>query len=129
MTIIHRVLHQLANGEAKSLDQLLTTLPELAVEPNGVEVLRLLLRLDRRVRPLDGGRWALAAAPQTPEGRILASAQAYLSSMPGGGALLNSVVGRVVAETDYDPAMVRSIISRRFVNNGTVVRNQLKETL
>jgi methyl coenzyme M reductase beta subunit len=129
MTIINRVLHQLASGEAKTVSQLLTTLPELTAEPRGAEVLRLLLRLDRRVRPLDSGRWTLAAAVQTPEDRIVASAQAYLNSIPGGGALVSSVVAHIVDETDYDQHMVRSVILRRFVNNRKVVRNRLKEAL
>ena len=127
MTIYDRVLHQLAAGEVRTLSQLLAALPELAADPHGADVLRLLLRLDRRLRPLDDGRWTLATAPQTPEQRIVASAQAYLNQIPAGGALLDSVVTYVVGETNYDQATVSGTILRRFVSRGKVVRNQLKE--
>jgi hypothetical protein len=128
MTIYNRVLHKLDEGEAQTLAQILASVPELVAGPNGSDVLHLLLRLDRRLRPLNGGRWTLATAPQTPEQRIVASAQAYLNRIPGGGALLDSVVTYVVGETNYDQAAVRSVTLHRFVNNGRVVRNQLKET-
>ena len=129
MTIYDRVLHQLAAGEVRTLSQLLAELPELAADPHGADVLRLLLRLDRRLRPLGDGRWTLATAPQTPEQRIVASAQAYLNQIPAGGALLDSVVTYVVGETNYDQATVSGTILRRFVSRGKVVRNQLKEAL
>jgi len=131
MTIIisDRILHQLANGEMQTLPELLATIPELAAEPNGGEVLRLLLRVDRRVRPLPDGRWTLAAAAQTPELRIVTSAQAYFNRMPGSGAMLNTVVDHVVRETNYNPARVRAVITNRFVNNSKTVLNKLKETV
>jgi hypothetical protein len=126
MTIYDCVLHQLAAGEVRTLSQLLAELPELAADPHGADVLRLLLRLNRRLRPLSDGRWTLTA-PQTPEQRIVASAQAYLNQIPAGGALFDSVVTHVVDETGYDQAAVRGTILRRFVSRGKVVRNQLKE--
>lgn len=127
--IINTVLHRLATDGPLESSQLLTALPEVAAEPHGADVLHLLLRLDRRLRPLSDGRWTLAITAQTPEQRVVASAQVYLNSIPGGGALVKSVVTRVTDQTGYDQATVRSIILRRFVNNGQVVRNRLKEAL
>lgn len=127
--IINTVLHRLATDGPLESSQLLAALPELVAEPHGADVLHLLLRLGRRLRPLSDGRWTLTTTVQTPEQRIVASAQVYMKSIPGGGALVNSVVTRVTDQTGYDQATVRSIILRRFVNNGWVVRNQLKEAL
>jgi hypothetical protein len=129
MTIYDRILRQLAESEAQSSTQILSSLPELVADPHGSDVLRLLLRLDRRLRLLSDGRWTLATAQQTPEQRIVASAKVYLDSLPGSGSMLDSVVTHVVGETSYDQAIVRSAILRCFVNNGRVVRNQLKENL
>jgi hypothetical protein len=126
--ITDHILYQLANGDMQTLPELLTAVPELAAEPNGVEVLRLLLRLDRRVRLLPDGRWTLTAAAPTPETRIVTSAQTFLDRIPTGGAMLSSLVDHVVKETNYDPARVRAVIMNRFVNNGKLVRNKLKET-
>lgn len=128
MTIYDGILHQLDEGEAQTLTQILASLPELADDPHGADVLRLLLRLDRRLRPLGDGRWTLAFTPQTPDQRIVASAKAYLDSLPSSGALLDTVVTRVVGETSYDQATVRSTVQRHFVTKGVLVRNQLKET-
>ena len=128
MTIYDSILHRLAAGEAQTLTQFLASLPELAADPHGSDALRLLLRLDRRLRPLGDGRWTLATAPQTPEQRIVVSAKAYLDSLPSSGALLDSVVTHVVGETNYDQTTVRSTILRHFVSKGILVRNQMKET-
>jgi hypothetical protein len=121
MTIYESILHRLAAGEAQTLTQMLSSLPELAAAPYGSDALYLLLRLDRRLHRLNDGRWILATAPQTAEQRIVASAKAYLDSLPGGGALLDSVVTRVISETNYASDAVRSVVLRDFVNTGRVV--------
>lgn len=128
MTIYDSILHKLDEGEIQTSTQILASLPELADNPHGADVLRLLLRLDRRLRPLDDGHWTLAFTPQTPDQRIVASAKTYLDSLPGSGALLNSVVTHVIGETSYDQATVRLTVQRHFVTKGILVRNQLKET-
>jgi hypothetical protein len=128
MVIIDRILRQLADGELRTLPQLLAEIPELAADPQGAEALRLLLRLDRRLRLLDNEHWTLATGPQTPQQRIVTSAQAYLDRIPAGGALVGSIVSHVTQETNYDRTRVRSVILSCFVNNGQVVRNKLKES-
>ena len=127
MNITTQLTQQLSEGEKRSLTELVSAIPELT-PPQGLEVLHLLLRLDRQFRRLDDGRWTLATAPLTPEQRVVVSAQAYLNRIPGGGALLDSLLNHVIDETGYDRDWVRSIIVRRFVSAGPVVRNQLKET-
>ncbi len=129
MIITDRVLQQLDNGGAQTLSKLLAAVPELAADPYGAETLRLLLRLDRRVRRLPDGRWTLAAKAQTPETRIIDSAQAYLDRLPGSGMMLDSLVKHVAQETNYDPARVRSVIISRFITRGNSVLNKRKETV
>ncbi len=128
MSVMSRILHQLSNDGPMPLSELLLMVPELAAEPYGVDLLCLLMRLDRRQCLLSDGRWTLASAPQTPEQRIVSSAQSYLDAIPGGGALLNSVVEHVANETGFAPALVRPVILQSFVNNGTVIRNKRKGT-
>jgi len=120
------ILHTLARHGPMNFSQLLAAVPELVAESHAAEMLRLLLRLDRRLRLLDDGRWTLASTPQTPEQRIVSSAQSYLDAIPGEGALLKSVVEHVAGETGFADALVRSAILRSFENNGTVVRNKRK---
>lgn len=124
--IMDHVLDQLSVKSVMSLDDILSGLPELAASPDGTEIACLLLRLDRRVQPLPGGRWALTTTAQSPEQRIVASASTYLDGIPGSGALVASVVSHVASETNYDESVIRSTVLRLFVNNGKVVRNKLK---
>jgi len=60
----------------------------------------------------------------SPESTIFTSAQTYLNSIPQGGALLSSVVNHVALTTGYPIDIIRSVVLRNFVSNGTVVRNQ-----
>ena len=124
--IMDHILDRLSARGIMSLDEIVSDLPELAVNPDAIEIARLLLRLDRRVHPMSGGRWALAMTVQSSEQRIVASASAYLDGIPGSGALVASVVGHVAGETNYDESVIRSTVLRLFVNNGRVVRNKLK---
>ena len=126
MPIIERVLQNLSTNEPQSIPQILSALPELANTAQAEQVLCLLLRLDRRVRLMADGRWSTALTSNTPEQRVITTAQSYLSTIPSGGALLTSIVEHVAKNTDYEPAVVSSIILRRFVNNGRSVLNQLK---
>jgi hypothetical protein len=127
MTIYERILNRLAEGKPQAAAQVLASLPELTADPHALDILRLLLRLDRRLRLLSDGRWTLPTSRTTSEQRTVAAAQAYLNSLPGGGALIDSVVTYVVGETNFDQAFVRSVILGRFDNIGRVVRDKLKE--
>lgn len=128
-TVIDLVLDRLKTEGTLTISQLLATLPELAADSNSADILRLLLRLDRRLRLLDDGRWTLAATSETPEQRILAGAKAYLDTLPSSGALVTSVVTHLVRETNYDQATIDSAIRRGFVVRGKVVLNKPKETV
>jgi hypothetical protein len=123
--IMDHVVDRLTVKGVMSLDEIVSDLPELAASPDGIEIARLLLRLDRRVQPMSGGRWALTTTAQSPERRIMASASTYLDGIPGSGALVASVVSHVASETNYDESVIRSTVLRLFVNNGKVVRNKL----
>lgn len=127
-TLVGLVIDRLKLEGALTKSQLLATLPDLAADSNGGEILHLLLRLGRRLRPLDDGRWTLAVASETPEQRIIVSAKAYLDTLPSSGAMLVSVVTHTVRETGYDQATVDSAIRRSFAVRGKVVLNQPKET-
>lgn len=63
-------------------------------------------------------------ATTSPEDVIFTTAQAYLDSIPQGGALVSSVVNHVALTTGYPPDIIRTVVLRNFVSNGTVVRNQ-----
>jgi len=53
--------------------------------------------------------------------RIVEEADVFLSSVPGGGALLSDLVENVALKTGCDQATVRSVILRNFSSNGELV--------
>lgn len=125
--LLDSILHQLAAGEALTLQQMLAQSPELSHAQHGRAVLRLLLRLEPRIYATEEGKWALVAAERTPDRRIVEQAQHFLASIPNGAALHTQVVEHVAAATAYDSVIVSSVIQRRFIIRGKVVLNQLKE--
>jgi hypothetical protein len=129
MHIVDHALQQLSQTSSLTLEQMLENMPELAATLYDRDVLRLLLRLDRRLQVSSDGKWSLVLTALTPERRIIASAQAFLTKIPGGGARLSSVVEHVAADTHFDRDLIRSVISQHFVSTKTLVRNQLKENL
>ena len=125
--LIDSAIHQLANGDPLTSAQLLSRLPEVAANQQGIEVLRLLLRLDRRVYITEDGKWALVETERTPEQRIVAATKHFLNSAPGGVGMLNTVVAHIANITAYDTMLVSSIVQRHFRIQGKIVFNQHKE--
>ncbi len=125
MDVNDKIANQLQKG-AKTADELLAVLPELAHSPQGADVLRLLLRLDKNVRLLDNGRYTLTPSAQTPADRIVSEAQAFMAPIPGSGATLNSVIDHVVKQTGYAPEQVRAVLIQRFMTRGDLIAKKLK---
>lgn len=121
MEYAERLLNRLRVQGPQSLEALLAAFPEFGEDACRVEALRLLLRLDTRVRLLDDGRWALATATQTPEERIVSATRSYLAQIPGQGATLNGLVNHVCGQTGFEPALVRSVILQHFDHRGPLI--------
>ncbi|HBY97767.1 MAG TPA: hypothetical protein DEP84_28135 [Chloroflexi bacterium] len=129
MSVTEDILRILSVGQARSTSDILARLPALASLAEGEDVLRLLLRLNRRVSPLPDDRWVLAASDQTPEQRIVAATLAYFRSQGRPGEHIGSLAKAMAAETGYPEVQVRSVILARFRDNaGIMIFNQLKET-
>jgi hypothetical protein len=126
MAITDRLLKRLETQGPQSLEALLGAFPEASEDPCQAEALHLLLRLEKRIRRQDDGRWALAAVAQTPEQRVTSSARDYLTQLPGAGAMLDSVVNQVCEQTGFERAFVRSAIRQNFDCRGARVFKQPK---
>ena len=125
MDIGDQIAYQLQKGP-KTVDELLAALPELTQTAYGIEILRLLLRLDKSVRLLDNGRYILKQSAQAPADRIVSEAQAFMALIPGSGATLNSVIDHVVKQTSYPPDQVRAVLVQRFVTHGNLIAKKRK---
>jgi|GEM_PF-5368556 len=55
---------------------------------------------------------------------ILDSAEDYLDGVASSGAVLDSVIDHVALDRDIDRSIVRSVLTRHFVNNGKVIVNK-----
>ncbi|MBK8988193.1 MAG: hypothetical protein IPM39_19360 [Chloroflexi bacterium] len=120
MDVSEQLLYQLKE-QPKNANELLTAVPDFADHPHGLEVVRLLLRLDPRVQPLDDGRYTLTLAETTPADRIHSEAQSFLDQIPTPGALITSVVDHVAQQTHYPAEQVRAVLVQQF----TVRHNML----
>lgn len=127
MEIADRLLKRLGTLGPQPQEALLAAFPEFDEDPCRIEAVRLVLRLNTRVRLLDDGRWALATAAQTPEDRIANAAWSYLVQVPGSGATLNTVVNHVCGQTGFEDALVRSVIRQTFDCRGALVFKKAQE--
>lgn len=126
IAISNQLQRFLANSGPKTVPEILRDHPELNTTPDAGSVLYLLLRLNRRFRVLDNGRWAAAVSPQTEADRIVAVTQAFLDQFPSSGLLLKTVVDYVTAQTGYSSEKIRSVVVGSFDSNGMVVINRPK---
>lgn len=115
----------LSNGQAMTIDELVAHLPDLAGQPNASEVLRLLLRLDRRFRENEG-RWILRADVSDPAQRIRQAAQVYFQSHSR-GELKKFLISAIAAQTGQPESEIETIISQTYRQVGPMILNQRKE--
>ncbi|MDD5367602.1 MAG: hypothetical protein PHQ40_00835 [Anaerolineaceae bacterium] len=126
--IYTEIARLLADGQARSLGELLPHLPTLAALPQGEDVLRLLLRLHPCAQHLPDGRWTIAAAERSPEERIISAAQSYFQASSQPGVLIGALTQAVAQETGFAQDFIRTTLVAQFKNNaGRMVFSQRKE--
>jgi hypothetical protein len=74
---LSKQLLYLLRQQPKNVVELLADVPDLIENPHGLEIVRLLLRLDPRVQPLPDGRYTLTLAETTPADRIVVKPKAF----------------------------------------------------
>ena len=130
MSVYKSVEPLLSDGETRSIDHMVAQLPKLSERAEGAEILRLLLRLNKKYKCMPNGHWVLASSAQTPEQRIVSATQAHFRFQDRPGELIGSLSKAVAAETGFSKSVVKSMILEKFENNqGKMVFNKLKETL
>ncbi len=80
-------------------------------------------RADSTSRSTVGGARAKSTASAAQQ-EIIDSAEDFLVQVEANGAVLDSVVDHVALDRDLDRSIVRSVITRHFINNGKVILNQ-----
>ncbi len=123
--ITDQVVTLLANGQAMTDAELTVHIPSLAGQPYGPDVIRLLLRLDRRFREYEG-RWLLREGVSDPSQQIREAVQTYFQTHRF-GELLKHLVPYVVAQTGQPPHEVEKVILRTYRSAGGMILNQPKE--
>jgi hypothetical protein len=123
--IADQVVTLLSSGQALTDSELATHIPSLAGQPNGVAVLRLLLRLDHRFREYEG-HWLLREGICDPSQQILQALQNYFLSHPR-GELLMHLLPAMVIQTGQSPQAIEQVILQTYRKVGGMILNQPKE--
>ena len=128
MAIFKDIQQFLENGQPRSTSEILARLPTISSLPEGEAILRLLLRLNRDLKPLRNDRWILSRVKPTAERRIVAETQAYFVEHNRRGDFIERVAEHVTANTGYSETQVRATILGRFKHNaGRMIYNYLKD--
>ena len=124
--ILDQVQQVLSSGKQMAIPEIAGRVPELAGREEGPEILRLLLRLDRRFER-SGDRW-YAISTDDAAGRIVDAARAYFRTHGSRGQLLVHLSRAVAEQTGQDIEHVRATILDRFVSTqgGKLILNQEK---
>jgi hypothetical protein len=123
--ILDQALQLLMGGQALTTPELVAHIPELADQPQGEEVLRLLLRLDKRFY-LHDDRWLLRAGVSDPRQHIRQAVQTYFQTHPR-GELLKHLVPAVAAQTGQPPDEIEKVILQTYRRIGGMILNLPKE--
>jgi len=105
--------------------ELTAHISSLAGQPNGVSVLRLILRLDHRFRENEG-RWLLREGISDSHQEILQAVQNYFQSHPK-GELLMHLIPAVAVQTGQSHQTIEQVILQTYRKVGGMILNQLKE--
>jgi hypothetical protein len=123
--ITDQVVTLLSGGQAMTDAELAAHIPDLAGQPHGPTVVRLLLRLDRRFGQHEG-RWLLRAGVSDPNQVIRQALQAYFQSHPR-GELLKHLLPVIASQTGQPEGEIENIILQNYRHIGGMILNQPKE--
>jgi len=115
----------LSSGQALTEAELAAHIPDLAGQPHGAAVMRLLLRLDRRFRQHEG-RWLLRAGVSDSGQQIRQAVQAYFQAHPK-GELLKHLIPAVATQTGCSALEIEKVILQSYRSVGGMILNQPKE--
>lgn len=126
--ILEQVIQLLDNGKRLTLPEISERVPDLGGHENGVEILRLLLRLDKRFEQ-DGEFWYFCDDTIDPVPRILDGVAKYFQDSKKKGELLEHLAPRVSQSIGEDIHLVREVIPSYYksLQNDKMILNQRKE--
>lgn len=108
-----------------TVDQITAHIPELVGQPYGADLLRLLMRLDRRFLQHEKN-WLLRDGVNDPSLQILQSTQSYFQTHPK-GELLKHLLPALAIQTSQSESEIEKIILQNYRHVGGMVLNQPKE--
>ncbi len=125
--ILEQVQQLLAGGQALTLSEIVERVPALHDRPEASEILRLLLRLDRRFVVIDD-RWCTGQESAQDEARIVKAALAYFDAKAQRGELLPHLVAAISRATGEDRQRVQDVLLKTFqsAQGGRMVLNRRK---
>jgi hypothetical protein len=123
--ITDQVVTLLSNGKSMTVEQITDHIPELVGQPYGADLLRILMRLDRRFLQHEKN-WLLRDGVIDPSEQILQSVQSYFRAHPK-GELLKHLLPALAIQTGQSEPEIEKIILQNYRHVGGMVLNQPKE--
>jgi len=126
--ILEQVIQILDKGKHLTLPEISERVPDLGEHENGVEILRLLLRMDKRFEQ-DSDLWYYSDDNPDPVPKILDEAANYFKDTEKKGELLEHLTLHVSQSISEDIHLVREVIPAYYksLQNGKMILNQRKE--
>lgn len=123
--ITDQVVTLLSNGQALTISELVNHISDLANRPYSDEVLRLLMRLDKRFRE-NNGRWVLREGFQDSSELVLKYAQRYFQTHPR-GELIQHLITYISSQTNLPDSIIEQVVKKNYKQVGKMIINQRKE--
>lgn len=125
--VIEQVQQVLSGGKQLTADEIAGQIPILAEREEGVDILKFLLRLDRRFEN-DGPKWFCTVASDDTDTRIVKAVNDYFKDTGKPGELIQHLTPYIMNKTGVDKGKINETVDRFFitVNEGKMVLNRKK---
>ena len=125
--IAEQIQQILAGGKQLTADEIANQIPILSEIEEGTEILKILLRLDRRFEQ-DGQKWFCTVTSDDTNTRIVKAVDDYFQDTGKPGELTQHLTPYVMNKTGADKDKISETVDRFFitVSEGKMVLNRKK---
>ena len=117
----------LAGGKQQTVEKIACQIPVLDELEQGVDILKILLRLDQRFQN-EGSKWFCVIENDETDSRILKAANEYFKDTGKPGELEKHLTPYVMNKTGADKGKISETVNRFFrtANEGKMILNRKK---
>jgi len=125
--IAEQIQQILAGGKQQTVEKIASQIPVLNELEQGVDILTILLRLDRRFQN-EGSKWFCVIENDETDSRIVKAVNEYFKDTGKPGELEKHLTPYVMNKTGADKGKISETVDRFFmtVNKGKMILNRKK---